>query len=137
DAPTTLPSSSPAITTLSARTLPVSFAPASIVRSPWTLTSPLKLPAMRTLPPPSILPSIVRSAAISDSLRDTVGVVMVATGATRGGSGFGGGSTRGGSLTSNEGGRAGSGDGLAIVFSFQRDMIGPSGVRDFEDMPNG
>src|SRR3982751_2552753 len=47
-----------------ARTLPVSLAPASIVKSPCTLTSPLNLPAMRTLPPPSILPSIVISDAI-------------------------------------------------------------------------
>src|SRR5206468_3876906 len=31
--------------------------------------SPLNLPATRTLPPPSILPSMVMSAAISDSLR--------------------------------------------------------------------
>ena len=44
-----------------ARTPPVSLAPASIVRSPWTLTSPLKWPAMRTWPVPSILPSMVRS----------------------------------------------------------------------------
>src|SRR5690606_28969026 len=63
-----LPSSSPAITTRLARTPPVSLAPASMVKSPWTLTSPLNLPAMRTLPAPSILPSMVRSPAISDSL---------------------------------------------------------------------
>src|SRR3546814_1066384 len=42
--------------------------PFSMVRSPCTLTSPLNLPAMRTWPAPSILPSMVRSAAISDSL---------------------------------------------------------------------
>src|SRR3990167_97017 len=64
-----LPSSSPAMVTLSARTLPVSFAPDSMVRSPCTLTSPLNLPAMRTLPLPSILPSIMMSAAIRDSVR--------------------------------------------------------------------
>src|SRR4249919_632148 len=45
-----LPSSSPAIVTLRAR------------------TSPLKRPAMRMWPAPSILPSMVRSEAISDSL---------------------------------------------------------------------
>src|ERR1700682_1729896 len=69
EASVTFPPSSPAIVTLSARTPPVSLAPASMVRSPWTLTSPLNLPAMRTLPPPSILPSMVMSAAISDSWR--------------------------------------------------------------------
>ena len=37
-----------------------------MVRSPWTLTSPLKRPAMRTWPEPSILPSMVRPDAISD-----------------------------------------------------------------------
>src|SRR5690606_22170737 len=63
-----LPSSSPEMTTRRARTPPVSLAPCSMVRSPCTLTSPLNLPAMRTLPAPSILPSMVRSAAISDSL---------------------------------------------------------------------
>jgi hypothetical protein len=73
EACSTLPSSSPAIVTVSARTPPVSLAPASTVRSPRTLTSPLNLPAMRTLPPPSILPSIVMSAAISDSLRGRPG----------------------------------------------------------------
>src|ERR1700722_11103380 len=39
-----------------------------MVRLPWTWTSPLKEPAMRTWPAPSIFPSIVRSEAISDSL---------------------------------------------------------------------
>src|ERR1017187_1316391 len=67
DAPSMLPSSSPPMITVLARTAPVSLAPASIVRLPWTCTSPLKRPAMRTWPEPSILPSIVRSAAITDS----------------------------------------------------------------------
>src|SRR4249919_2524840 len=40
-APSMLPSSSPAMITRLARTPPASLAPASIVRSPWTLTSPL------------------------------------------------------------------------------------------------
>src|SRR5690242_10941929 len=98
DASSTLPSSSPAIVTRSARTAPVSLAPVSIVRSPWTLTSPLNLPAMRTLPPPSIFPSIVMSAAISDSLRAGAAVARIAGAgvAARGAgagasSGFGGG----------------------------------------------
>src|SRR5690606_25241286 len=62
-----LPSSSPATMTLWARTPPDSRAPGSMVRLPCTLTSPLNLPAMRTWPVPSILPSMVSSAAISDS----------------------------------------------------------------------
>src|SRR5690606_21418419 len=63
-----LPSRSPATVTFSARTPPLSLAPRSMVRSPLTLTSPLNWPAMRTCPVPSILPSMVRLAAISDSL---------------------------------------------------------------------
>src|SRR5690606_21551962 len=62
-----LPSRSPATVTFSARTPPLSLAPRSMVRSPLTLTSPLNWPAMRTWPVPSILPSMVRLAAISDS----------------------------------------------------------------------
>src|SRR5690606_27640789 len=68
EADSMLPSSSPATITFLALTPPLSLAPFSMVRSPWTLTSPLNLPAMRTWPAPSILPSMVRSAAISDSL---------------------------------------------------------------------
>src|SRR6185437_70004 len=63
-----LPVSSPATVTRSARTLPLTLAPFSMVRSPRTLMSPLKLPAMRTCPAPSILPSMARSGAIRDSL---------------------------------------------------------------------
>ena len=66
-APRMLPFSSPATTTDLACTCPVTVALASIVRLPWTLISPLKRPTMRTLPLPSILPSIVRSGAIRDS----------------------------------------------------------------------
>src|SRR5690606_13242572 len=89
-----LPSSSPEMTTRLARTPPVSLAPGSMVRSPWTLTSPLNLPAMRTLPAPSILPSMVRSAAISDSFAgapcgfgaaDRLGPVSAAGGGSRNG----------------------------------------------------
>src|SRR5690606_20909961 len=58
-----LPSSSPPTMTVFARTPPVTLAPASIVKLPCTWTSPLKLPAMRTCPDPSILPSIVSPAA--------------------------------------------------------------------------
>src|ERR1700722_8325821 len=53
--------------TVLARTCPVTFAPTSMVRLPCTFTSPLKDPAIRTWPEPSILPSMVRSAAIRDS----------------------------------------------------------------------
>src|SRR6185295_4137254 len=66
-----LPSSWPPTTTVSALTCPVRCAPASIVRLPCTLTSPLKRPAIRTCPLPSILPSIGRSAAITDSFGST------------------------------------------------------------------
>src|SRR6185437_14236758 len=121
EASSTLPSSSPAIVTLSARTAPVSLAPASMVRSPWTLTSPLNLPAMRTLPPPSIFPSIVMSAAINDSLRGCR-VSATATGAAAGvgtGSGFGGGSYRAGSF----GCGAAAGAGRVAVLSFQMDIV--------------
>src|SRR3546814_5919471 len=62
EADSTLPSSSPATITFLALTPPLSLAPFSMVRSPCTLTSPLNLPAMRTWPAPSILPSMVRSA---------------------------------------------------------------------------
>src|ERR1700682_5845430 len=60
---------------------------------------------MRTLPPPSILPSIVMSEAISDSLRGTPGSarptgVAAELGAS---SGFGGMSNRTGSLDSGTG----------------------------------
>src|SRR5690348_4131650 len=68
-----LPVSSPAIVTRSARTLPLTLAPCSIVRSPRTLMSPLKRPAMRTWPAPSILPSITRSGAMCDSDADFAG----------------------------------------------------------------
>ena len=108
-----MPSSSPAIVTLSARTPPVNFAPDSMVRSPWTLTSPLNLPATRTLPPPSILPSMVMSSAMSDSLRATLGFARGAAAATGVGvgagtsSGFGGASNRTGSLVSGTGVDAG------------------------------
>src|SRR5687768_12122976 len=81
-APSMLPSSSPAMVTLLARTPPVTLAPFSMVRSPSTLTSPLNWPAIRTCPLPWILPSMVRSAAISDSLSSRVaaraGVAAVA-----------------------------------------------------------
>ena len=126
EASSTLPSSSPAIVTLSARTPPVSLAPASMVRSPWTLTSPLNLPAMRTLPPPSILPSMVMSAAISDLLARQAGVgACRRSGSGRGsrrgggGGGFDKASNRVGSLASGGGRwvRAGVG-----VVSFQMDM---------------
>src|SRR5690606_10887651 len=98
EADSMLPSSSPATTTFFARTPPLSLAPFSMVRSPCTLTSPLNLPAMRTWPAPSILPSMVRSAAISDSLAGAsaaarggaawVGVKSAAAGASRIGVGF-------------------------------------------------
>src|SRR5262245_39055904 len=68
EAPSILPWSSPPTVTVWALTWPVRCAPASITRLPWTWTSPLNRPAIRTCPLPSILPSIVRSAAITDSL---------------------------------------------------------------------
>src|SRR5438477_12908549 len=78
-----------------------------MVRSPWTLTSPLNLPAMRTLPPPSILPSMVMSAAISDSWCGRP-VAARATGATArlgaySGSGSDGASNTASSLVSGTG----------------------------------
>src|SRR5437867_8175794 len=91
-----------------------------MVRSPWTFTSPLNLPAMRTLPPPWILPSMVMSAAISDSLRGRA-VSARATGAAVGvgtSSGFDGGSNRAGSLAWG----AGVGVCRGTALSFQRDM---------------
>src|SRR5579863_7477287 len=62
-----LPWSSPPTTTTPARTWPSSLAPASMRILPSTCTSPLKRPAMRTSPPPTILPSMASSAAITDS----------------------------------------------------------------------
>src|SRR5665213_3675113 len=50
-----------------ASTWPVKWAPDSILKLPSMRTSPLKRPAMRTLPDPSILPSMVRLAAMTDS----------------------------------------------------------------------
>src|SRR6202051_2072429 len=50
-----------------ARTCPVRWAPCSMVKLPSMRTSPLKRPAIRTLPEPSILPSMVRFAAMTDS----------------------------------------------------------------------
>src|SRR6185437_11450776 len=77
-----LPVSSPATVTRSARTLPLTLAPFSMVRSPRTLMSPLKRPAMRTCPAPSILPSMTRSGEMSDSAaeRAGAGAVLVETG---------------------------------------------------------
>src|ERR1700693_6286422 len=62
-----LPCSSPPTTTMPASTWPVRCAPASILKLPSIRTSPLKRPAIRTFPDPSILPSIVRFAAMTDS----------------------------------------------------------------------
>src|SRR5580704_1034448 len=50
-----------------AKTWPVKWAPDSILKLPSMRTSPLKRPAMRTFPEPSILPSIVKFAAMTDS----------------------------------------------------------------------
>src|SRR5258705_11690730 len=50
-----------------ARTWPVKWAPGSMLKWPSIRTSPLKRPAIRTFPDPSILPSIVRFAAMTDS----------------------------------------------------------------------
>ena len=62
-----LPCNSPPTTTTAASTWPVKWAPGSMLKFPSMRTSPLKRPAMRTLPDPSILPSMVRLAAITDS----------------------------------------------------------------------
>src|SRR6202161_4525862 len=62
-----LPCSSPPTTTTPARTWPSSRAPASMRKLPSTCTSPLKRPAMRTSPEPVIFPSMVSSAAMTDS----------------------------------------------------------------------
>ena len=64
-----LPSSSPAIIDLAGTHAAVDLG--AVLRwsgRPATLTSPLNWPAMRTWPAPSILPSMVRSAAMRDSL---------------------------------------------------------------------
>src|SRR5690242_7143985 len=113
----TLPSSSTAIVILSARHPPVSVAPTSIVRSPGTLTSPLNLPAIRTLPPPSILPSITMSLGITDALRD-MSELRVTTGVAGAGEGVDTGAGAGvdgrsalGALSK----RAGSGAGGGVV----------------------
>src|ERR1700686_139167 len=50
-----------------AKTWPVKWAPGVILKLPSIRTSPLKRPAIRTFPGPSILPSIVRFAAMTDS----------------------------------------------------------------------
>src|SRR5260221_14318714 len=50
-----------------AKTWPVKWAPGSMLKLPSIRTSPLKRPAIRTFPEPSILPSIVRFAAMTDS----------------------------------------------------------------------
>src|SRR6202034_167927 len=62
-----LPSSSPPTTTTLAFTRPSRWAPVSRVTLPSTCTSPLNRPAIRTWPEPTILPSIVRSEAMTDS----------------------------------------------------------------------
>src|SRR6185312_4869582 len=62
-----LPSSSPPTTTTLALTWPSRWAPVSRVTLPSTCTSPLKRPAIRTWPEPTILPSMVRSEAMTDS----------------------------------------------------------------------
>src|ERR1022692_75294 len=62
-----LPCNSPPTTTMAASTWPVRCAPASMLKFPSIRTSPLKRPAIRTLPDPSIFPSIDRLAAITDS----------------------------------------------------------------------
>src|ERR1700721_1446996 len=50
-----------------AKTWPVKWAPGSMLKLPSMRTSPLKRPAIRTFPDPSILPSMVRFAAMTDS----------------------------------------------------------------------
>src|SRR6185437_6458188 len=84
-----LPCSSPPTTTTLARTWPSRRAPASMRKLPSTCTSPLNRPAMRTSPAPEILPSMVSSAAISDS---TAADARGAAGARRRFSAGGGGS---------------------------------------------
>ena len=76
---------------------------------------------MRTLPPPSILPSTVMSEAMIDSLRGKP-VSERATGAAGlvASSGFDGASNRAGSLASE----AVAGVWRVAVLSFQRDMAG-------------
>src|SRR5882757_8920546 len=67
-----LPMSSPPTTTTLAFTRPSRCAPVSRVTFPSTATSPLKRPAMRTWPEPMILPSIVRSEAMTDSFMSSL-----------------------------------------------------------------
>ena len=68
------PRTSPPTRTVSAFTSPSMDAPGSIVSSPLTLTFPLKRPATRMLPLPSIFPSMVRPAERIDSF--PLGVVI-------------------------------------------------------------
>src|ERR1700693_4883176 len=92
-----------------------------MVKLPSRRTSPLKRPAIRTLPEPSILPSIVRFAAMTDSPPSDVVFGVGRRGET----------ASAGSLTWRSGGaRSGGGaDGEATVpavagvgFSFQSAM---------------
>src|SRR5690606_15359718 len=133
-----LPSSSPAMMTVCARTPPVSLAPVSMVRLPCTLTSPLNLPAIRTWPVPSILPSMVRSAAISDSFN----CVSPARCGVDDAAGVGAGACAAGLMSrtgdgsnwaaSGEDAGAGDGEDLDGVVSFQMAMMGPG----FRGTPN-
>src|SRR5215813_11596383 len=71
-----------------------------MVRLPSTWTSPLKRPAMRTWPEPTILPSMVRSDAMTDSFISGRSLVLV-----RGAAGVG---LRGATLLVAAAGRSGS-----------------------------
>src|SRR6185312_6005541 len=109
-----LPVSSPATVTRSARTLPLTLAPFSMVRSPRTLMSPLKRPAMRTCPAPSILPSMTRSGEMCDSAaeRTGAGAALLETGLTGTGASAGSGTSNrarsGGSCNVDDGDLTGS-----------------------------
>jgi len=65
------PSTSPPTVTVSALISALMWAPDSMVRFPFTRTSPLNRPAIRMSPSPSILPSMVSPAPIRDALEST------------------------------------------------------------------
>src|ERR1700719_1959915 len=90
-----------------------------MVKLPSMRTSPLKRPAMRTLPDPSILPSIDKFAAITDSPPSTAVLGVGRRGETANPGSL---ATRSGGLRSGVIADAGTDGpaGVDVGFSFQR-----------------
>src|SRR6202048_5374113 len=106
-----------------ASTWPVKWAPGSILKLPSIRTSPLKRPAIRTFPDPSILPSIVRFAAMTDSppSDEVFGVGRRGETASAGSLAW-----RSGEVRSGGGADVGTAVGPAVAgggFSFQRGLV--------------